>query len=44
MTKHKNQQENIPVECVPPVCQLYVFQWPPLDASTGGGVGPQVNL
>ena len=30
-------QDSIPVGCVPPTCQLYVFRWPPLDVSTGGG-------
>ena len=32
------------VGCIPTACQLSVFQWPPLDISTGGeGVGPQDN-
>ena len=30
------KEESIPVGCVPPVCQPYVFRWPPLDASTDG--------
>ena len=39
-------QDSTPVGCIPPACQPYVFQWPPLDVSTGGrggGLGPQVN-
>ena len=31
--------DNIPVGCVPPACQLYAFWWPPLDFSTSGGGG-----
>ena len=29
--------------CVPPACQLCMFQWPPLDVSTGGVVGHRVS-
>ena len=35
------KQESIPVGFVPPTCQLYVFQWLPLDVSMG--VCPQMN-
>ena len=28
-------------ERVPPICQLYLFQWPPPDVSTSRG--PEVN-
>ena len=41
---HKMQifkQGSIPVGCLPPTCQLYVFQWLPRDVSMG--VCPQVN-
>ena len=31
MTRLK--QDSIPVACVPPTCQLYMFCWPPLDVS-----------
>ena len=31
------QQDSIPAECVPPAWQPYVFRWPRLDVSTGGG-------
>ena len=42
MKLHK-EQENIPVGCVPPTCQRYMFQLPPLDVSSSGSrVGPQV--
>ena len=34
------KQDSTPVGCVPPACQPYVFRWPPLGVSTGGG--PQV--
>ena len=27
-------QESIPVGCVPPACQPYIFWWPPLGVST----------
>ena len=37
------QQESIPVGCILPACQPYVFWWPPLDVRTGEGVGPQEN-
>ena len=40
------KQDGIPIGCVPPACQPYVFQCPPLDISTPGGggeLGPQVN-
>ena len=41
---YNNQPDSIPVGCIPPPCQPYVFQWPPLDVSTcEGWVGPQVN-
>ena len=40
----KYKQDSIPVGCVPPACQPYVFWWPPLDVSKGaGGVGHQVD-
>ena len=35
------KQESIPVGCVPPTRQFYVFQWLPLDVSMG--VCPQMN-
>ena len=28
------EQDNIPVGCLPPVCQPYLFWCPPLDVST----------
>ena len=38
------QQDSILVGCVPPACQLYLCQWPPLNVSTSGeGVGPQLK-
>ena len=38
------KQGSIPVGCVPPACQLYVFQLPSLEFSTTRvRVGPQVN-
>ena len=27
----------MPVECVSPSCNIYVFRWPPLGVSTGWG-------
>ena len=33
------RQENIPVGCVLPACQPYLFWWTPLGVSTGGGRG-----
>ena len=30
------KQESIPVGCVPPACQPYVLQWPPLHVRTVG--------
>ena len=39
-TQLQQKQESIPVGCVLPTCQPYVFQWPPLGVSTGrGGLG-----
>ena len=32
--KNKSRQDSIPVKCVLPACQPYVFWWPPLDVST----------
>ena len=32
----KEVQESIPVGCVPPACQPYMFWWPPLGVSSGG--------
>ena len=32
----RQQQESIPVGCVPPTCQLYVFWWRLLGVSTMG--------
>ena len=32
------QQESIPVGCVLPACQPYVFRWPPLGVSNVMGV------
>ena len=32
--------------CLPSTCQLYMFQWPPVDITTAGGrgvLGPKVN-
>ena len=37
------QQDSIPVGCVPPTCQPYVFHWLPLYVTTGWELGPQVN-
>ena len=34
----KEVQESIPVGCVPPACQPYMFWWPPLGVSSGGWV------
>ena len=31
------KQDSIPVGCLPPACQPYVFQWPLLDVSTDKG-------
>ena len=43
MTLHV-KQENIPVGCVPPTYQPYMFRRPQLDVSTGGERGgAQVN-
>ena len=36
MTYPIMQQESIPVGCILPACQPYVFRWPPLGVSTGG--------
>ena len=33
------EQESIPVGCILPACQPYVFQWPPVDASSSGEGG-----
>ena len=33
------RQESIPVGCVLPACQPYLFWWTPLGVSTGGGRG-----
>ena len=33
----------IPVGCIPPACQPYMFWWLPLGISTGGWVCPQMN-
>ena len=33
------RQNSIPVGCVPPASQPYVFWWPPPDVSTSGGGG-----
>ena len=30
------EQESIPVGCVPPTCKPYVLQWPPPDVTSGG--------
>ena len=45
-TRVRHEQENIPVGCLTPTWQPYVFWWQPLDVSTRGGeggLGPQVN-
>ena len=33
----KNEQDNIPVGCVLPACQPYMFQWTQLDVSSCSG-------
>ena len=38
-TQTLSQQDSIPVGYVPPAYQPYVFWWPPLAVSTGGGIG-----
>ena len=38
MSGYSCKQESIPVECIPPACQPYVFWWPPLGVSTSGRV------
>ena len=47
MDSINTEQDSIPVGCIPPASQPYVFWWSLLDVSTGGwgggGVGPQVN-
>ena len=44
MTWKHLEQDSIPVGCVPSVCQLYMFRWPPIDVAGGGSVGPQMNM
>ena len=36
MAGNNDKQESLPVGCIPPVCQLYVFWWPLLGVSTRG--------
>ena len=42
--KCKSKQEGIPVRCVPPACQPYVFQWPKDVSISGGGVLKRTSL
>ena len=44
VSKHKVQQESIPVGCVPPTYQPYVLWWPPIGVSTGGGEYPRTYV
>ena len=43
LVEHWQKEDTIPVGCVLPDWQPYVFMRPPLDARTVGGVGPEVN-
>ena len=43
-TQTFSQQDSIPVGCVPPASQPYVFSWPPLAVSKVGGQGEQVRI
>ena len=42
--KQKQQQQSIPVGCVPPACKPYVLQWPPSDIPPRGIPGPAITL